>query len=149
MSLRDRPALVAGTLAVVGYAATICLRAWQDKSGASFGEALGANAVLYAILLLISCVIYFACAMTFIGWSTFVPTTMLQVCAAYGLTFAAATIIYMFPIPMVSWLMTVVVLLVLLVKLVDLEATEAMIVAVLVMFTRAMLMIWFLEPALS
>lgn len=125
-TMADRPALQAGILLAAGYTAAVLLSAAEFPD--SFGYVALVYAVAYAGLMLLSCAVYFAFAVTWIGWSSWPGTTMLQVSAAYALTFAAVALIDLTGIPILPNLIGLIILLSLLMHLVDLEANEALIV---------------------
>lgn len=138
-SLKDKPALYAGVLAAIGFVANVMLGCLFADNGESFVTNAIAISVQTVILLGISCAVFLLCAMTWIGWSSFFLATMLQVCAAYSLTFAASNLFHLIPIFIIPWLLSIIMLVGLLVELVDLELQDAVIVALLVILTRVLI----------
>lgn len=136
--MKDKPALYAGVLATGGFVAAVALSSLTTEGG-TFAERAAAFAVGYGAAMLLACVVYFACAMLWIGWSSFFWATMLQVAAAYSITFAASVVLGFIPIPIIGWALSVFILVGLLVELVDLEIPDAIIVAMLVIFARAVI----------
>ncbi|MBX3364750.1 MAG: hypothetical protein KF866_08305 [Phycisphaeraceae bacterium] len=141
-SLADRPNLYAGLLLAGGFLASVLIfiltSEVSDVSLLTVGLAVG----IQAAMLLIACLVYFGCAMVWIGWASHVSTTMLQVAAAYSLAAVASMLLGLIPVPFLPWLISVVILIGLLMSLVDLDLEEAVIVALLVFLVRAAIWAW-------
>ena len=135
---RDSPAIVAALCVTIGTGVALLT---QGVSAAITGdsplEMMVFMGIFLAVSLVVACVVYFLCAAMWIGWSQNVGTTMLQVCAAYGLSFGAGALLGQIPFPFLPWFASVVILIGLLIKFLEIDIRDAAIVAVLVWVARS------------
>jgi hypothetical protein len=133
----DLPAVRAAGGLAVGLGVTLAVAAAQaSAAGQSVPGTLVIASILLAASLIVACGVYFACASMWIGWDQSVPTTMLRVCAVYGLAFAAASLLGLVPLPLLPWLASVAVLVGLLVRVMDIDLQDAIVVAFAVFVIR-------------
>ncbi len=120
--------------------------------GAGAAGAVGAivvGLISLAISVIVGWAVYPVLAFMWIGWSSSIPTTALQLAGAYAGATATLAVLDLTALPIIPWLVSTVVLIGLLCKLMDLDQNDSVALAVISWGIKWMIAIFVINALLQ